>query len=135
MNGVPRCGVRHGNLVALGDLCQQVSLILLILYTAAHGGNNGVLGELQFSCIQPFTQSVHVVPVRLACHHEAQVGIGRDVHGIQGIDGGFSGKERVHVQIGSNQGADDGVIAEDILHIQRFGRNAALDDFLAAVDA
>ena len=135
LSGIPRCDVRHGNLVALGDLCQQVGLILPILLTAAYRGYNRVFGELQFSGADSLAQRVHIVLVRLARHHEAQVGVGRDVHGVQGVDGGLSGKECVHVQISGDQGADDGVIAENVLHIQRLGGNAALDDFLAAVDA
>ena len=135
LSGVPRCGARHGNLVALGNLRQQVGLILLILLTAAHRGNDGVFGELQFSGADSLAQCVHIRLVRFARHHKAQVGVGRDVHGVQGIDGRFAGKQRVHVQIGGDQGADDGVIAENVLHIQRLGSNTALDDFLAAVDA
>ena len=64
--------------------------IVLVLLAPAHGGNDGILGELQFRGADTLIQRVHIILVRLACHHEVQVGIGRDVHGDEGVDGGFA---------------------------------------------
>ena len=100
-----------------------------------HRRGDGLRRDLLFSLFDAGRKRRDFRLVRLARHHEAQVGVGRDVRGVQSVDGGLACEQRVHVQIGGNQGTDDGVIAEDILYIQCFGRNAALDDLLAAVDA
>lgn len=49
--------------------------------------------------------------------HRVQIGYTENVINANG----YPEPTDVHVQIGSNQRADDGVISEDILHIQRFG--------------
>ena len=73
--------------------------------------------------------------IRLPGHHQLEVGVGRDVHGIEGIDGGFTREQGVHIQIRCNQVADGGVVAEDLLHIERTRRDRAFNDLLAAMNA
>ena len=73
--------------------------------------------------------------IRLPGNHQLEVCVRRDVHGIDGVKGGFPREQGVHVQICRNEIADDGVVAEDFLHIERTRRDGAFDDLFSAMNA
>lgn len=57
-----------------------------------------------------------------------------DVHGVDGVECGFSGEEPVHIQIGSDQTADDGTICKDVLYVKGHRSHRALNDLFTAVN-
>lgn len=102
-----RAGCRQGN----------GGQIVLVLLAVRHRGHDGLRGELQLSGTHPLIQRGHVALVRLPGHHELQIGVAGDVHGIEGVDRGLAGKEGVHIEVRGDQAADDGIIGEDVIDV------------------
>ena len=109
--------------------------IIFILLGAGHGGHDGVLRDFQFCGIHTLAKRIHGRLIRLPGYHQLEVCVGCDVHGIEGIDGGLTREQGVHVQIRRNQIADGGIVTEDLLHIERTRRDRAFNDLLAAMNA
>ena len=109
--------------------------VILILLGTGHGGHNGVLRDFQFSGVHTLAESIHGGLIRLSRYHQLEVCVGCDVHGVDGIDGGLTREQGVHIQIRRNQIANGGVVTEDFLHIERTRRDGTFNDLLAAMNA
>ena len=116
------------------QIVAQLLPVLPVGLGAGHRGHDGAVGELQLRPAHPFCQTVHAFLIRLAVHQEPQEPVAANIDGVQRSHGCLPGEQGVHVQIGGDEGTDNGGITEDILHVQLFRRDAALNDLLAAVN-